>query len=50
MISTAIEEFHHAALAVSDVPSAVSLYEEILEFRPIGPDDSENIIETADYS
>ena len=44
-----VEGFHHAALAVSDVPSAVSFYEEVLEFRPVGPDDSENTVETADY-
>ena len=49
MISTMIEGFHHAALAASDIPSAVSFYREILELRPIGTDDSENTVETADY-
>lgn len=44
-----VEGVHHAALAVSDVPRAVSFYEEVLGFSPLGPDNSENTIETADY-
>ncbi|WP_254522356.1 VOC family protein [Natrinema caseinilyticum] len=44
-----VEGVHHAALAVSDLPRAVSFYEGVLEFTPIGPDNPENTIETADY-
>ncbi|WP_458189851.1 VOC family protein [Haladaptatus sp. NG-WS-4] len=44
-----VQGFHHAALAVADVPRAVSFYEEVLGFRPLGPDDPERTIETANY-
>lgn len=40
---------HHAALAVSDIPRAVSFYDDILDFDPVGPDDPERDVETADY-
>ena len=44
-----VEGVHHAAVAVSDIPCAVSFYQEVLGFGPIGPDHSENTIETANY-
>lgn len=44
-----VDGTHHAALAVSDIPRAGSFYEEISRFSPIGPDSSENTIETANY-
>jgi catechol 2,3-dioxygenase-like lactoylglutathione lyase family enzyme len=40
---------HHVALAVSDIPAAVSFYAETLGFEPLGPDDPETTIETAEY-
>lgn len=41
--------FHHAAIAVSDIPRAVSFYEGVLDCRPVGPDDPANDRETAQY-
>jgi catechol 2,3-dioxygenase-like lactoylglutathione lyase family enzyme len=40
---------HHATLAVSDLPRAVSFYSSTLGLTLVGPDDSENTVETADY-
>lgn len=44
-----VDGIHHAALAVSDIPPAVSFYEEVLGFHPLGPDDPDRTIETAEY-
>jgi catechol 2,3-dioxygenase-like lactoylglutathione lyase family enzyme len=44
-----VDGVHHAALAVSDIPRAVSFYEDVLGFTPVGPDDPRNTIKTADY-
>ncbi|MFB6193647.1 MAG: VOC family protein [Halobaculum sp.] len=45
-----LDGFHHASLAVADVPRAVSFYQEVLGFEPVGPDDPTNDVETAtDY-
>ena len=44
-----VQGFHHAGIAVADIPRAVSFYEDVLEFEPLGPDDPEKRIETAAY-
>lgn len=44
-----VQRFHHAGVAVANIPRAVSFYEDVLEFEPLGPDDPENSIETAAY-
>ena len=44
-----VDSFHHLSLAVSDIPRAVSFYQEVLGIDPVGPDDSDAEIETATY-
>jgi catechol 2,3-dioxygenase-like lactoylglutathione lyase family enzyme len=44
-----VDGIHHAALAVSDLPRAVSFFEDVLGFAPVGPDDPASTLETADY-
>lgn len=44
-----VDGFHHAALAVSDLPRAVSFYAEVVGFDSIGPDDPDRTVETAEY-
>jgi catechol 2,3-dioxygenase-like lactoylglutathione lyase family enzyme len=44
-----VDGIHHAAIAVSDVPRAVSFFADVVEFVPVGPDDPERTPETAGY-
>lgn len=44
-----VESFHHAGVAVSDLPRAVDFYRDVLGFDLVGPDDPEAAVETADY-
>ena len=44
-----VEGFHHAGVAVSDLPRAVAFYEAVLGFEPLGPDDPAETVETAEY-
>jgi catechol 2,3-dioxygenase-like lactoylglutathione lyase family enzyme len=44
-----VSGFHHAALAVSNLERAVEFYADVLDWEPLGPDDPEKSIDTADY-